>query len=120
MGKCWLCKGVIYAALAVALYLVINALLTGGALAGILSTLGVTGVEGKTGFALWTAFITWCAPAGASVAIKSALGYKVFAAILALGAAAVFALADIIAWLVCLLCQAMGACDECEKPAILR
>ena len=120
MWKCYLCKGTIYAALAVLLYFAIQAILTGGALGSIFSALGASGAAGKSGFTAWTAFITWLAPEGAAAAVKTALGYKVFAAILVAGAAVVYALADIVSWLVCLICQAIGACKECEKPSILR
>jgi len=120
MWKCYLCKGTIYAALAVLLFLAIKAILTGGALGSIFSALGAKAAAGKSGFAAWTTFITWLAPEGAAAAVKTALGYKVFAAILTAGAAAVYLIADIVAWLVCLICQAIGACEECEKPSILR
>ena len=120
MWKCWVCKGTIYAALAVLLYFAIQAIMTGGALGTIFSGLGAESAAGLSGFRAWTAFITWLSPEGATAAVRTALGYKVFAAILAAGAAAIFLLADIVAWLVCLICKAMGACDECETPSIFR
>ena len=56
MWKCYLCKGLIYAALAVALYFLIQALVSGGAIGAIGAKLGVD-VGGKTGFAAWTAIL---------------------------------------------------------------
>lgn len=122
MWACRICKGTVYLVLAVLLYFAIQALLTGGALGSIFSSLGATGAAGKSGFAAWTAFITWLATkvgVEGGDAIKD-LGYSVFAGILTLGAAAVYAIADIVAWLVCLFCKLLGACDECEKPSIFK
>lgn len=121
MWKCRICKITVYAILAVLLFLAIKAILTGGALGTLFANLGATGAAGKTGFQAWTAFILWLAPkVGVEAGAATALGYKVFAAILTAGAAFVYAIADIVAWLVCLFCKLLGACEECETPSFLR
>jgi hypothetical protein len=120
MWKCRLCKAGLAILIAVILALVIKAILSGGALAAVVAKLGVTVKAGADGFQAWQAFIIWLgAKIGYEGAIKE-LGYTVFSAILAAGAASIYFISDIIGWLLCLLCKLVGACDECEKPSILR
>lgn len=121
MWACRICKGVIYAALAVLLFLAIKAVLTGGALGAIFSKLGASAAAGKSGYAAWTAFIAWL---GAKFSVEgkelAGLGYTVFSGILTACAIGLYALSDLVAWIVCLFCRALGACDECEKPDFLK
>lgn len=71
----------------------------------------------SSGGGAWPVWTKLVASIGAHFGIKgaalSSLGYKLFSALLALGAAIIYLLADIIDWLLCIICQAMGACDEC-------
>jgi hypothetical protein len=44
------------------------------------------------------------------------LGYEVFSLIIGAGAYIVYLLADIIDWLLCLICSMWGDCEDCKKP----
>jgi hypothetical protein len=71
---------------------------------------------------IWIKFVTWL---GGVLGIEGTaalrvFGYKLFATLMALGAALVYILADVIDWLLCKICQFLGSCGAgaCPPPTL--
>ncbi|MCI0749413.1 MAG: hypothetical protein L0Y32_02545 [Nevskiales bacterium] len=96
--KCTLCKLAVGAAITVALAAILYSIISSGGGA----------------WPVWIKFITALgAKWGIEGAALKTLGYKVFSALVALGAALVYLISDLIAWLICKVCMAIGACKQC-------
>lgn len=115
---CTICKVIVGLVLLIILGALIYALLSGGALPAILSQFGISVKAGADGFGAWTAFINWLAGKFGieGAAATKLLGYEVFSGIIAAGAGAMYLLADIVSWLLCLVCKLIGQCDDCKRP----
>lgn len=96
--KCRLCKIAVGIAFAIALAAIIYSIMTSGGGA----------------YPAWIKLVTAIgAKFGVTGAALKGLGYALFSAILAAGAALVYLISGIVEWLICIICQAIGVCEEC-------